>query len=109
MKESRSSVWIALTGGGVSASAASATTLLGLPAIVSPSATRPFERSPYSVLRYKCSLSPVPIRRNGANFIYENERINSLKSYSGLLKHDNQFLLKQEIDKKLENLLKQLL
>ena len=37
---------------------------------------------------------------------YESENINSLISYSGLLNHGNQFLLKNKIDIKIENLLK---
>jgi|GEM_PF-6308135 len=36
----------------------------------------------------------------------ESENINSLISYSGLLRHGNQFTLKQKIDVKIENLLK---
>ncbi|MEK7669375.1 MAG: reverse transcriptase/maturase family protein [Patescibacteria group bacterium] len=46
------------------------------------------------------------IKRRVLKALNESENTNSLISYSGLLKHENQFALKQNIDKKVANLLK---
>lgn len=53
----------------------------------------------YKVLR-------TSTKRRVLKALNESENTNSLISYSGLLKHGNQFILKQEIDRKVENLLK---
>jgi len=53
----------------------------------------------YRVLR-------TSIKRRVLKALNKSENINSLISYSGILKHGNQFTLKQKIDVKIENLLK---
>jgi retron-type reverse transcriptase len=45
-------------------------------------------------------------RRRVLKALARSEKINSLVSYSGLLRHGNQYVLKNEIDVKIENLLK---
>jgi|SRR3989344_5564629 len=45
-------------------------------------------------------------KRRVLEALYESENTNSLISYSGLLKHGNQYLLKRKIDVKIEYLLK---
>ena len=45
-------------------------------------------------------------KRRATKALKESENLNRLASYCGLLKHGNQFLIKQNIEKKVENLLK---
>lgn len=53
----------------------------------------------YKVLR-------TSTKRRVLRALHESEKVNSLMSYCGLLKHGNQFLLKKRIEEKIENILK---